>query len=115
MAFFNNSMDTLVGVVETKPVLGKYAPDLDDASTQAGSAASSPAGVEMRTAVPKRTPEVDFRTALQQLDAAFEGPANPTNPASLNFAANQGQPVPVRTRCLDFPEAVMELDGEFLQ
>jgi len=60
-------------------------------------------------------PEVDFQTALQQLDAEFEGAANPTNPAKFSTTANPGQPVPVRTRSLHLPEAVMELDDEFLQ
>jgi len=60
-------------------------------------------------------PEVDFRTALQQLDAEFEGAANPTSPATFAYAAGQPGSLPARTRSLDLPEAVMELDGEFLQ
>jgi hypothetical protein len=59
--------------------------------------------------------EVDFQTALQQLDAEFEGAAQPTDPAKFSAMANQGQPAPVRTRSLHLPEAVMELDDEFLQ
>jgi hypothetical protein len=93
--------------VETKPVL----------ATRSISKCSTVASEDIEMA-----PEVDFPTALQQLDAEFEGAANPTNPATFHAflgcnpaIANKGQPGPVRTRSLDMPEAVMELDGEFLQ
>jgi hypothetical protein len=101
--------------------------DIDDMSTNAGSAESSPAGVEARAPVAKvlvgveMTPEAEFKAALQRLDAEFEGPAPPAlttfhaYPGNAAGLANAGQPAPLRKRSEDLPEAMMELDGEFLQ